>query len=220
MNAALFRGSLLLTLTVMMMGCESDSTPNFGQVRLINDSLQPVQLHVSGAKTLTIQPGNKNHTSVDEGVQLIVIQDLAGKELFRQSVDIPDNTFAEYTVLPGGEVVASAGNIQRPDIVGGDREQIALENQASFTVELYANDIKLLVVPPLRSATVDVANVVLALSFRRQGGGVLFEQTIEIPKNTVIHYIVLPDGAVIATGGAIDRNIQYESIYDAYGNRY
>jgi hypothetical protein len=219
MNIALVRCALLMSLGILHVGCESDSTPNFGQVRLINDSLEPVQLLVSGEKAFTVQPGNKNHTSVEEGIQQIVIQDLAGRQLFQQNADIPDNTFAEYTVLPGGDVVAGAGNIQRPDVVGGDREQIRVENQATYTVDLFANDIKLVSVSPLRAATVDVANVTLKISFRRQGGGVLFEQTIEIPRNTVIHYAVLPDGTVVATGGAIDRNIQDEYEYNRYGNR-
>jgi len=82
MSAARVRSSMLISLAILFVGCESDSTPNFGQVRLINDSLEPVQLLVSGEKAFTVQPGNKNHTSVDEGIQQIVIQDLAGGQLF------------------------------------------------------------------------------------------------------------------------------------------
>ena len=122
---------------------------------------------------------------------------------------IPDNTFAEYVVAADGQVHATAGNIKYPDRVGSRDEQVKVENRAAFAVELYGNGQLLTFVPAGLNATVDVPNLVLQVSIRRENGRVLFEQTLDIPKNAVISYVVTPDGSVIASGGEIDPNYYY-----------
>lgn len=199
---------LVATVSLMTLGCE-DEVPDYGGVRIDNDWDQPVDLFVNGELALSVAPGQREGTRVGEGLQRISIRDMGGKELFGQLADIPDNTFAEYTVLPNGQVIATAGNIRRPDIVGGDDEQIKLENLADFPVEILANNVPLATVAPLSNATIEVPGALLTITFRRKGGKVLFEQTLEVPSNTVIHYIALPDGTVIATGGPIEENTDF-----------
>ena len=195
-------------------GCEFEppTTPDYGMVRVKNDSPAPVNLLVNGELKATIDPGRKKGTRMPEDLALVSIQDVSGNVLFEQLVEVPDNTFAEYVVLEGGEVFATAGNIDRPDIVGGSDEQIKLQNLAGFPVEVYANG-ELLAIVSAGNATIDVPNQILSISFRRANGRELFKQTVDIPKNTVIHYTVFPDGTVAATGGPIEPNTQERPTY-------
>ena len=82
-------------------------------------------------------------------------------------------------------------------------------------MEVVANGELLAIVSAGQNATIDVPDQILAVSFRRANGRVLFEQTLEIPRNTVIHYSVMPDGTVVATGGPIDPNTQDRPQYDS-----
>lgn len=211
------KNSFALVLVVLfcgLPGCEFEppTVPDYGLVRVRNDSSAPVNLLVAGELRATVDPGGRKGTRMPEDLALVSVQDTNGKVLFEQLVEVPDNTFAEYVVLEGGEVLATAGNIDRPDIVGGSDEQIKLQNLAGFPVEVYANG-ELLAIVAAGNATIDVPNQILTVSFRRANGRVLFEQTVDIPKNTVIHYTVFPDGTVAATGGPIDPNTQERPTY-------
>ena len=91
----------------------------------------------------------------------------------------------------------------------------------SEAVELYANGNLLAYIPAGLNSTIDVPKIMLHVSIRRKGGGVLFEQTLDIPKNAVISYVVQPSGAVIASGEEIDPN-DYDDddyYYDRDGRR-
>jgi hypothetical protein len=208
---------LVATVGLMTLGCEHDKVPDFGGVRIDNDWTQPVSLYVNDALLFTVAPGQLQGAPVGEGLQRLSVRDAAGKELFGQFADIPDNTFAEYTVLPNGQVIATAGNIRRPEIVGSGGEQIKLENLAAFPVDFFANNVPLATVAPLSNATIDVPGALLTISFRRNNGNVLFQQTLQVPRNTVIHYTVLPEGTVIATGGPIEENTDFAPTYPSFG---
>lgn len=203
---------------LLSAGCETgggDDKPDFGQVRVQNDWTQPVVLETANRDPRTIFPGKSGYILTDEGPQSVLIRDEQANVLFQQQVDVPDNTFAKYTVTPDGEVVAGAGNIDKPDVVGSDREQIAVENRSDSTVGLFANGNKLADIGPLRAVTVEVANVTMEVSIRTGGGRTLFQQTVSIPRNTVIRYIVEPDLSVIATGGAIEQNYDVDRGYQS-----
>ena len=204
-------GSFLLASAVLFTGCETDADriPDYGEVRLTNESPVPVHLYLGDELLLTVAPGSKGHKQVGEEPQAISLRDEGGGVLFEQVVIIPDNTFAEYVVAADGQVHATAGNIKYPDRVGSRDEQVKVENRAAFAVELYGNGQLLTFVPAGLNATVDVPNLVLQVSIRRENGRVLFEQTLDIPKNAVISYVVTPDGSVIASGGEIDPNYYY-----------
>jgi hypothetical protein len=206
-----FLGSNLLAAMILLTGCETnDGVPNYGQVRLTNESSGSIDLYLGEELGLTVPPGRKGRTRVGEGPQAISIRDESGKVLFEQVAVIPDNTFAEYIVAADGRVHATAGNIKYPDEVGSKEEQVKVENRAAFPVELYGNGQMLAFVPAGLNSTVDVPNLVLHVSIRKKNGRVLFEQTLDIPKNAVIRYVVTPDGSVIASGGEIDPNIYDE----------
>jgi hypothetical protein len=181
--------------------------PDYGAVRVDNDWTEPVFFFVNQELKLTVQPGQRNGTPVGEGLQQLSIRDASGRELFGQIADVPDNTFAEYVVLENGQVVATAGNIRRPDVVGGSDEQIKRENLADFPVDICINNVLVATVAPIGNATVEIPGKFLPLSFRRMNGRVLFEQSLEVPNNAVIEYTVLADGTVVATGEPIENNI-------------
>jgi hypothetical protein len=200
----------MLGAMCLAAGCEleSERVPSHGSVRLENQSTGIVHLYLNDELRLTLEPGKEGRRAVeDDALQRISIRDDAGRELFGQIVEIPRNTFAAYTVLEGGQVVATAGNIRRPDVVGGDAEQIRVENRMSSPVRVFLNGQSAATIPPFQASTLNIADVTLTISIRRSNGGVLFEQTATLPENTVIHYTVLADGTVVTTGGPIEENI-------------
>jgi hypothetical protein len=219
-------GWFILVLGVLFLsaGCEMDDggdTPNYGQVRLSNESAGLVHLYLGEELGLTVKTGKTGRKRVSEDAQAISVRDEAGNILFSQVAIIPDNTFAEYVVAANGQVYATAGNIKYPDRVGSRDEQIELLNLAAYPVELYANGNLLAYIPAGLNSTIDVPKIMLHVSIRRKGGGVLFEQTLDIPKNAVISYVVQPSGAVIASGEEIDPN-DYDDddyYYDRDGRR-
>ena len=215
------RAGLAVAATFIVGGCdelEEDKVPDYGEVRVFNDSSQDIRLVLSGEEREVVRPGKQTRTRVGGEFNVVSIRDINGNELFTQTVELPENTFASYTVLEGGQVEATAGNIRTPDVVGGDDEQIALQNLAEYPVELYAEGMLLVRVPPLRDVTVNIPDTKILIRILRANGPTLFSQVIEVPNNTVIHYAVFPSGNVVATGGPIERNI--DILRDRYPNEH
>jgi hypothetical protein len=213
---------LILTAGLLVAGCEEQENEpaDYGQVRLSNESAGAVHLFIGEEPFLTAQPGKTAKKRVGEEAQGISVRDDAGNVLFSQVAVIPDNTFARYVVTADGNVYATAGNIEYPDIVGGRAERIDVLNGAPFDVELRANGVLMSHVRAGTRSTVDVPRAMLNVQIRRRGGRVLFEQAIDIPRNAVISYMVYADGSVIATGEEIGTN-WYEKRYDGpYGSGY
>ena len=219
MKRILESGKVLMIAAILSAGCELDPerVPSHGAVRLENQSTGIVHLYLNDELRLTLEPGKKGQKKVeDDSLQRISIRDDVGRELFGQIVEVPRNSFASYSVLEGGQVVATAGNIRRPDVVGGDNEQIRVENQTSSPVRVFLNGASAATVQPFQASTIDVADVTVTISIRRSNGQVLFEQTADLPRNTVVHYTVLADGTVVTTGGPIEENIDF--IHENSGN--
>jgi hypothetical protein len=210
---------LMLVAAFLLAGCdETEKVPDWGEVRLGNESAQPVHLYLGENPTLTADPGTTARKRVSEAPQTISVRDDSGNVLFGQIALIPDNTFAKYIVLADDQVYTTAGNVRYPEHVGSRDEQIKVLNQATFNVDLYGNEWLLVRVPAGGNATVDVPKLMLDVKLQRENGSVLFEQTLDIPRNAVISYAVYPDGTVIASGGEIDPNTYYR--YDEELRRY
>ena len=210
---------LVLVATVLLAGCEEeDKIPDWGEVRLGNESAQPVHLYLGENLTLTTDPGTTAKKRVSEAPQTISVRDDSGNVLFGQIAIIPDNTFAKYIVLADNRVYTTAGNVKYPDHVGSRDEQIKVLNQSAFNVYLYGNELLLVSVPAGGNATVDVPKLMLNVKLQKEDDSVLFEQIIDIPRNAVISYAVYPDGTVIASGGEIDPNTYYQ--YNYHLDRY
>lgn len=211
--------SMMLVFGALIGGCDDpNEVPNFGQVRLENKWSGEVRLVLNGELRETIAPGKSGRTRVGGEFNTVSIQDANGRVLFTQTVELPENTFAKYIVLSNGQVEATAGNIRKPDYVGGKDEQIALQNLADYPVRLYAEGMLLVTVPPLQSVTVNIPDTKLLIRILRTNGKTLFSQVIEVPNNTVIHYAVFPGGQVVATGGPINDNI--DVLRDRYPQYY
>jgi len=212
MKSTTAMAGVVVAVGVFCGACEQDEVPDYGAIRIDNGWNQPVFLFLDEELQLTVEPGLRGGARAGNGLRQISIRDAAGEELFSQLAEIPANTFAEYIVLENGQVVATAGNIRRPDVVGGSDEQIKTENLAEFPVDLFVNNVLLATVAPLGNATVEIPGEFLTVSLRRTNGKVLFEQSLKVPNNAVIHYTVLQDGTVIATGEPIQRNIDIDPI--------
>ena len=194
-----------------------DPAKDYGEFRLKNESPAPMTLWVGGESRATAAPGELKVVRAPEGLVEVSVRTEAGAVKFRQMADVPDNAFAQYNVQADGSVILSAGNIAVPEVVGSRKEQVKLQNNAAYPVELVANGEILGVVPAYLYATFNVPKQVLTLVFRRPGGKTLFTQTVDIPRNGYFAYTVLPDGRVIATGGEVKPNTQME--WDGYYSR-
>ena len=207
---------LLLLCLAGPSACDDTGKPakNYGEFRLNNEFSAPMTLWVGGELRVTAAPGDLQVTRAPEGLVEVYVRTEAGAVRFRQMADVPDNAFAQYNVKADGGVILSAGNISVPDVVGSRKEQVRLQNNAAYPVELVANGEILGVVPAYLYATFNVPKQTLTLVFRRPGGKTLFTQTVDIPRNGFFAYTVLPNGQVIATGGEVKPNTQME--WDGY----
>lgn len=206
--------SLCLASQVSCDDGTGNPAKDYGEFRLKNESAAPMTLWVGGELRATAAPNQLQVVRAPEGLVEVAVRTAAGAVRFRQMADVPDNAFAQYNVKPDGSVILSAGNIAVPEVVGSRKEQVKLQNNAAYPVELVANGEILGVVPAYLYATFNVPKQVLTLVFRRPGGKTLFTQTVDIPRNGYFAYTVLPDGRVIATGGEVNPNTQMQ--WDPY----
>jgi hypothetical protein len=214
----------LLVCLALLAGCYEgpEEAKDYGEFRLHNLSDRVVTLSVSGELKLTVPPGKRSSTRTPEGLVEVSIQQEGGKVLWKQYADVPDNTFAQYNVQADGSIVTTAGNVSEPENIGSRKEQVWLDNQAPYPVEVLVDNAVIGAVPAYLYMKFNTPKEIFRLQFRRKGGKVLFSQTWDIPRNGYISYSVKPDGTVVATGGEVKANrypVDYPNPYpdSAYG---
>lgn len=204
-------------LTLWCTSCENGDTgeeaKDYGEFRLNNESDQTTTLSVGGELRVEAQPGQLKKTHAPPGLVEVTIRTADGKTLWSQMADVPDNAYAQYNVQRDLSVILTAGNIATPYEVASNKEQVRLINEASYAVEFLIDDDVIGSVGPYLYATYSVPKDTIKITFRRQGGQVLFTQTIDVPRNAFFAYTVLPDGNVIATGGEVKPNMQEQPTY-------
>lgn len=202
--------------------CETYDTgeeaKDYGQFRLDNGSTTTVGLYVNGELRVTAEPKQKKTTRAPEGLVEVSVRTDAGKVLWSQMADVPKNTFAQYNVQANLSVILTAGNIAEPYKIGGKKEQVRLENNAAYPVEILIDGKVIGAVGPYLYAVYNVPHGVITVSFRRVNAQQLFAQTVDLPRNAYFTYRILPNGKVFATGGEVDENIQQQR--DDYYNGY
>jgi hypothetical protein len=187
---------------------EGEPAKDYAQFRLNNESDAPMTLWVGGELRVTAAPGQLKSTRAPEGLVEVSVRTTSGNVLWTQMADVPLNAFAQYNVKPDLSVILTAGNIATPYEVGSNKEQVKLANEASFPVEFLIDGAVVGAVGPYLYATYNVPRDTITIAFRHQGGGTLFSQTVDVPRNAFFAYTVLPNGNVIATGGEVQANIQ------------
>jgi hypothetical protein len=214
----LIGGALAYALSSCEDYTQGEAAKDYGQFRVDNGSTTTVGLYVNGELRVTAEPKQKKSTRAPSGLVEVSVRTEAGKVLWSQMADVPDNAFAQYNVQPNLSVILTAGNIAKPYRVGSNDEQVRLENHAAFPVEILINGQVIGAVGPYLYAIYDVPHGVITVSFRRVRSSQLFSQTMDVPRNAYFTYTVLPNGHVIATGGEVDENIQFQR--DDYYNGY
>jgi hypothetical protein len=192
----------------LLAGCYDppEEAKDYGEFRLHNLSDRAATLSLGGELRLTVPPGKLSSTRAPEGLVEVRIGFEGGKELWKQYADVPDNTFAQYNLQANGSIVTTAGNVAEPENIGSRKEQVWLDNQAPFPVEVVVNDAVIGVVPAYLYMKFNTPRDVFTLQFRRKGGKSLFRQTWDVPRNGYIAYSVKPNGTVVATGGEVRAN--------------
>jgi hypothetical protein len=211
----------MMASLALLAGCYEgpEEAKDYGEFRLQNLSDRVVTLSVGGELKLTVPPGKLSSTRTPEGLVEVSIHQEGGKQLWKQYADVPDNTFAQYNVHPNGSIVTTAGNVSEPENIGSRKEQVWLDNQAPYAVEVVVDNVVLGAVPAYLYMKFNTPKDVFHLQFRRQGGKVLFSQTWDIPRNGYIAYSVKPNGTVVATGGEVKANrypVEYPYPYYGY----
>lgn len=201
-----------LAVAVGLSACEETGKPakHYGELRLDNQSDATMTLWVGADLAITAPPGKERSARAPEGLIEVSIRTEAGEIRFKQYADVPDNIYARYIVKSDGSIVLTGGNISLPYDVGSRKEQVQLENDADYAVELLINGQLLGAVAPYFYARFNVPHEVLELVFRQQGGPVLFSQIVDIPRNGFFSYKVLRNGIVTVTGGEVVPNTQQD----------
>jgi len=209
----------IASLSAWCVSCEDttgEPAKDYGEFRLNNKSGVVTTLSVGGELRLEAGPGELKKTRTPPGLVEVTIRTAEGKTLWSQMAEVPDNAFAQFNVQSDLSVILTAGNIAKPYEVGSNKQQVRLINQASYAVEFLIDDAVIGSVGPYLYATYNVPKDTITIKFRKQGGQVLFAQTIDVPRNAFFAYTVLPNGNIIATGGEVTSNVQ-EQPYAYYG---